>query len=296
MKKLILAITVLSLAAAAPLRADEIASAKKIFADKQDSVIWITGVAKITLTASGGSEGMPSIPEQEEKVMALGTIVGSDGVVVTMLSAIDPASQVKGRSVRTEGGMVKLDATSVMKELKVVMPDGTEIPCELVMKDVNLDLAVIRIKTSSKEASGMVYHPIDLKDNAEGHILDEVVTIARMPEIFNRVPTVAVGHIGMVTKKPRVFLRADGAIGGCPTFNTDGKLIGITAGRTKGGRVVEAAIIPAADVMDVVEQSKNKKAEAEEPAKAEDKSAKPAGTNKNDAADKKADKEGADKN
>jgi S1-C subfamily serine protease len=162
------------------------------------------------------------------------------------------------------------------------MPDGTEISAEMVMKDINLDLAVVRIRSLSKEASGMVYHAVDLKDHAEGHILDEVVTIWREPEIFNRMPAVNPGYIGMITKKPRVFLRASGASGDCPTFNMDGKLIGITSGRTKNGKVVEAAIIPAADVLDVVEQSKTQKPDVENPGKAGDKAANPEGTEKTD--------------
>lgn len=286
MKKIILAITMLSLAAVAPLRADEMANAKKIFADRQDSVIWLTGITKISVTASGSTEGLPNIPDEDAKVMALGTIVSSDGMVVAMLSQIDPASQVKNKTVRTENGMVKLNATSVMKELKAVMPDGTEVPAELVMKDANLDIAVVRIKTTSKEAAGVVFHAVDLKDSAEAHILDQVVTIQRMPEIFNRVPAVTPGYVGMVTKKPRVFIRASGATGGCPTFNMDGKLIGITAGRTKGGQVVEAALLPASDVLEVVEQSKKQKAPAEEPAKTEEKSDKPATKEKSDKTDK----------
>jgi S1-C subfamily serine protease len=258
MKKIILIIAVLSLAAVSPLRADDMAGAKKIFAEKQDSVIWITGVAKVSFTTLDSSSGA-NIPDEEAKVMAMGTIVSTNGLVVTVLSQLDPSSNVKGQMIRTENGPVKLDATSVIKELKAVMPDGTEVPAELVLKDVNLDLAVVRIKSDSKEASGEVFHAVDLKDSAEGHILDEVATIIRMPEVFYRVPAITTGRIGMITKKPRVFLRAEGSAPGCPTFNLDGKLIGITAGRTMGGRVVEAAIIPATDVLDVVEQSKKEK-------------------------------------
>lgn len=273
MKKIIIALASLSLLALTPLRADDMDGARKIFAEKQDSVIWITGVAKISMSTSGGGEGMPSIPDEEAKVMSLGTIVSKDGVVVTMLSQLDPAAGVKGRSVRGPNGPIKLDATSVIKELKIVMPDGTEIPAELVMKDVSLDLAVVRVKAGTKEAAEATFHAIDLKDSAEGKILDGVVTVVRMPEVFNRVPAVTTGHIGMVTKKPRVFLRAEGGAPGCPTFNTDGKLIGITAGRTMGGRVVELAIIPAADVLDVVEQSKTQKAKPEEAKEEGDKTA-----------------------
>src|SRR5215471_16656447 len=239
MKKIIIAIAALSLAAVAQLPAKDMTGAKKIFTEKQDAVIWLTAVAKISVSASGGGDEMPDIPDEEVKVMALGTIVSPDGLVVTMLSELDSAAGVKNKVVDTENGSVKLNATSVIKELKAVMPDGTEVPAELVMKDVNLDLAVVRIKTSSKEANGMTFHAVDLKDSTDAHILDQVVTIQRMPEIFNRVPAVTPGYVGMITKKPRVFVRASGMTGGCPTFNMDGKLIGITAGRTKGGQVVE---------------------------------------------------------
>ena len=276
MNKIIFAIAVLSLAAVAQIRAGDMTGAKKIFTEKQDSVIWLTGVVKISVSASGSGDDVPNIPDEEAKVMALGTIVSSEGLVVAMLSELDPVAGVKNKVVQTENGPIKLNATAVIKELKAVMPDGTEIPAELAMKDVNLDLAVIRIKTSSKEANGMVLHAIDLKANATGLILDEVVTLSRMPEIFNRVPAVGPGHICMITKKPRVFILATGAVGGCPTFTMDGKLLGITAGRTKEGEVVDEAIIPAADVLDVVEQSKNQKTAPADKSAKEEKPAKEA--------------------
>jgi S1-C subfamily serine protease len=283
MKTMIFAIAGLLLASIAPLHADNAADAKKIYQDKQDSVIWITGVAKISFTATGkAAEGMADLPDKQIKVMALGTIVSPDGYVVAMLSQLDPSAQVKDRTVRTKKGTVKINATFVgMSELKAVMPDGTEIPSELLMKDENLDLAIVRVKTTSKEAAGMVYHAVDLNNSAEGHILDEVVTVSRMPEDFSCVPSVARGHITMITKRPRVFLRADGATAGCPTFTMDGKLVGITSARKHAGRIVETAIIPAVDILEVVEQSKKIGPGTEVQGKAEAKPAKPVMPEKN---------------
>jgi S1-C subfamily serine protease len=211
------------------------------------------------------------MPDREIKVMSLGTIVSPDGLVVTMLSELDPASQMKERTRRTKAGDIKIKTSLVgISDLKAVMPDGTEIPSELVMKDEALNLAIVRIKTSSKEASGMVYDSVDLKNSAKGHILDEVVTLARMPETFNRVPCIARGHITMITRRPSVFLRADGAAGGCPTFNMEGKLVGIAFAPRNSGRFAEPAIIPAAYVLGVVEQSKKKSAGTETQGKAEE--------------------------
>lgn len=274
MNKIKFATAFLFLTAVAMLPAKDMTGAKKIFADKQDAVIWLTGVAKISVSASGLADDMPNIPDEEVKVMSLATIVSPDGYVVTMLSELDPAAGIKNKVVETESGSLKINATSEMKELKAIMPDGTEIPAELVMKDAKLDLAVVRINTSSKEASGTVFHPVDLNACTNGLILDDVVTLTRMPEIFNRVPAVGLGHICMITKKPRVFILATGAVGGCPTFTTDGKLVGITTGRTMDGEVVDEAIIPAADVLEVLEQGKKQKAAAEEKAAKVEKPAK----------------------
>jgi hypothetical protein len=263
----------LLMASVAPLRADDAADAKKIYEDKQDSVIWMTGVTKLSVSATGkAAEGRPDMPDREVKVMALGTIVSPDGYAVAALSQFAPPPQAKERTTRTKDGPVTIKTTFVgISELKAVMPDGTEIPSELVMMDENRNLAIVHIRTRSKEARGMVFHAVDLKDSAEGHTLDEVVTLSRMPEIYSRAPSIARGHITMITKAPRVFLCADGATGGCPTFNLDGKLIGIATTRTGSRGSVEPVILPAADVLAAVKQGKKYWESPEMKGKAEEK-------------------------
>ncbi|MCX6922882.1 MAG: serine protease [Verrucomicrobia bacterium] len=255
------------LALAARSEDDLNAAARKILTNKQDSVVWISAIAKTSFTATGAKDSAMNVPDQESKVEALATIIDPSGLAVTMLSQVDPGRNVSGRSVRTAQGVVKVEASSTLKEVKVIMPDGTEIPAEIVMKDADLDLAFVRIKASSKEAKGVAFQAVDLKDSAPGGILDEVVTISRMDEVLNRVPSVARGQINTITKKPHQFLRAGGAIGGCPTFLVNGKLLGITAARLVTGKSPWAVIIPAADVLEIAEQAKNVKPAAETPTK-----------------------------
>jgi hypothetical protein len=257
MKKSIRIAGALLLAIAGPGRADDnLAGARKIFAEKQDSVIWVSAVANITFSSSESKDTPISLPDEEAKVEALATLVDTNGLAVTVLSQLDPSRNINGRSIRTPQGSVKVEASTKLKEVKVTLADGTEIPAEVVLKDLNLDLAIIRINLASKEAKGAVFPVVDLKDSAAGKVLDEVVTLTRMDEVFNRAPNVYYGQINMVTKKPRVFLRANGATGGCPTFTTDGKIIGITAGRLMKGKNPAAAIIPAVDVLEVLGQVK----------------------------------------
>ena len=241
--------------------ADEMnVAAKKIYNEKKDSVVMVSAIAKLSFTGSGASDAPVNIPDKESKVEALGTIVDASGLIVTVLEQIDPSRSISGRTVPTAKGPVKIEASSTIKEVKVIMADGTEIPAEIVMKDADLDLAFIRIKTDSKEAKGLTFQAVDLKSSGKGDVMDEIVTLARTDEGMNRAPVVMRGQINMITKTPRTFLRGGGATAGCPTFLADGKLLGITTGHSMPGKNASAAvIIPAADVLEIAEQAKNAK-------------------------------------
>lgn len=235
------------------------AIAKKIFTEKQDSVVWVSGVAKIIFGAAGSD--MPvNIPDQETEVQAIGTIIDTNGLIVLALSGIDPARMVDGKKVRGQHGEnLTIEASSVLKEIKVIMPDGAEIPAEIVLKDADLDLAFLRVKTASKEARDVAFAAVDLKNSAVAAIMDEVVTVGRANEIMGRVPMVQIGQVNIITKPPRKFLFSGGITVGCPTFFLDGKLAGITANLIVKGQNPVPVVIPAATILAVAEQAKTAK-------------------------------------
>ena len=233
------------------------AAAKKLFEEKQDCVLWVSAVAKTTFSAEGSSDSAMNFPDQENKMEALGTIIEPDGLVVASLSQIDPSRNFSGRVIRG----VKMEATSTLKEVKVTIADGTEIPAAVVMKDTDLDLAFLRIKMDSKEARDVKLKAVDLKQSGTGSIMDETITITRMDEVLNRVAAINTGEINMITRKPRVFLRAGGGVGGCPTFLADGKLLGITTARLVKNRNPVGVILPASDILEIAEQAKAAKVE-----------------------------------
>ena len=243
-------------------------AARKLFAAQQDSVVWISAVIKVSISAEGGKEGV-NIPDREQKVETLGTFIDAKGLLVTALSSIDPSRDLNGREVRSASGMVKIEASVTMKEVKIVMPDSTEIPGEVVLRDADLDLAFIRPKAGSKELEGAIFKPIDLKNAGTSTLADEVIIIGRMNEVLNRVPSLTIGQVMAVTKKPRAFLVISGAIQGCPTFAENGKVLGIAAQRLVKNKGASIVIIPAADVLEIAEQAKTAKPEA--PAKSEPK-------------------------
>src|SRR5262249_30293582 len=152
MKLLTLLLCSLFLAPSQLARAEENSAARKIFGEKQESVVWLSAVAKISYSSDGARDSGINIPDREQKTESLGTIIDPSGRAGTALSSLDPSRDVSGREIRTRKGMIKIDANAVLKEVKIILADGTEIPAELVMRDADLDLAFVKPKAGAKEA------------------------------------------------------------------------------------------------------------------------------------------------
>jgi hypothetical protein len=252
-------ITLILIQMVAGAQAQNVDQAKKLFQAKQDSVIWVTGVATLSFTASDSRDAGMTPPDEEVKVESLATLVDASGVAVAVLSQLDPARNMNNRPLRTSRGPMKLETTATLKDLKLVLADGSEILADIVLKDEDLDLAFVRARAEGGNTNGVVFPALNLKDSVTANVLDEAISITRLDETFNRAPNVFASHINMATRKPRVFYRAIGATGGCPTFSAEGKLIGITSARLIKGKQAAAAIVPATEILEGLEQIKSNK-------------------------------------
>lgn len=235
---------------------------KKILDQHKDAVVWVSAVARINFTTDDAKGLSFNVPEREQKYETRATLIGGDGLVVTALSMLDPSRQISGRSITTAAGQIKIDAAVTLKEVRIIMPDGTELPADVVMKDTDLDLVFIRPKPDAKELKGVVFKPIELTNNATADIADDVATVSRTDEALNRQPAVMRGHIVALTRKPRMFMYATGTDYGCPTFTMDGKLLGITVNRFAKDKSPQPVILPAADVLEIAAQAKTAKPHA----------------------------------
>ncbi len=231
--------------------------ARKLYDEKHESIVWVSAVLKLSLVAAGPTDAPLNIPDQERTVDLLGTIIDPSGLVVVSHSQIDPSRELNDRQINTPGGPVNLEATVTLKEIRVTLADGTEIPAEQVMKDQDLDLSFLRIKTDSKEAAGVTIRAIDLGKHATPGISDEVITLSRTPEVLSRVPAVAIGQVTSIVKRPRTFIRVTGDVLGCPTFTTDGKVVGISVRRTMKDKGATTVLLPAEDVLEIARQAQS---------------------------------------
>ncbi len=225
-----------------------------VSAANKDSVLFLSAVVEIEFTA-----GENPSKKEERKLEMIGTVIGKDGLIVVPLSTLDAASTVDGRMVNTQSGPVKLSAKGTTKEVKILMPDGSEVAAKVAFKDPDLDLAFIRPE-KPEEAK---LTPVDTANSAPMALLDDVIILGRLGKDLNREPVVVTTEVISLVTKPRTFAKVNGQTLGMPVFNKEGKFLGFGINRfgPKGdsesqGPVPSNVVLPAADLMESAAQAK----------------------------------------
>jgi S1-C subfamily serine protease len=220
----------------------------------KDSVLFLSAVVEIEVTA-----GDKPAQKEERKLEMLGTVIGKDGLMVVPLSTLDVASTIDGRMVNGPQGPIKLSAKGTTKEVKILMPDGTETEAKVAFKDTDLDLAFIR----PEKPEEVKFTPVDTTNSAPMTLLDDVIVLGRLNKDLNREPVVVTNEIISLVSKPRTFAKLSTPSLGMPVFNKDGKFLGIGINRfsPKGdsenqGPAPSNVVLPAADLLESASQAK----------------------------------------
>ncbi len=267
-----------------PAWADETAKAAREIMNKyQDAVI------TVELTVEQGMS-MLGMRKTESKSEATGTVIDPSGLTVLSLFSTDPSSILNLLSFDEIGGedMPDIKWESQVKDVKMIMPDGKEVPGKIVLRDKDLDLAFVR--PAEKLAKPIA--ALDLSKEIKPEILDQVVILNRLGKVASREPSVSLSRIQAIVKKPRTFYvpgtdAMEGGLG-VPAFSLDGKVAGVLVLRTMTSRGIGLSslfggmsgmgmlpvILPVEDIVEVAKQvpevKEEKKAEEE---KAEEKKA-----------------------
>ena len=225
-----------------------------LFASNKDSVLFLSAVVEIEVTA-----GDSPAKKEERKLEMLGTVIGKDGLIVAPLSTLDVASTIDGRMVNTQQGPMKLSAKGTTKEVKILMPDGSEVEAKVAFKDTDLDLAFIR----PEKPEAVKLNALDVANNAPMAVLDDVIVLSRLGKDLNREPVVFTSEIVSLVSKPRTFGKASSPTLGMPLFNKEGKFLGIGINRfspksdsDNPGAPPSTVILPAADLIESASQAK----------------------------------------
>ena len=219
---------------------------RNLLKENANCVTWVSVTVKLEISAGGRS-----LPPQEQKLEALGTIIARDGLTVLSLNKVDPTANILSR-LRSPGASVNVNYTEVM----LLMQDGTEVPAKLILKDIDLDLAyVLPIKERKEEYKDVVFSkvPNSVEENAP-LILDEVVSIGKLRQTLYRQSTLRRGWVNAVIEKPRKYFVIENTSPGTPVFDRNGKWLGVVVYKMVGGRPSEIVTLPASDVLEIAEQ------------------------------------------
>ena len=220
----------------------------------KDSVLYLSAVVDMEITA-----GENPVKKEERKVEMLGTVIGPNDLIVVSLTSLDVASTIDGRTYPSNQGPVKVSAKGTTKEVKILMPDGTEVPAKVAFKDPDIDLAFIR----PEKPEDVKLTPINTADTAPINVLDNVIVLGRLGKDLNREPVVMTNEVVAIVTKPRTFGKIGSQAIGMPIFNQDGKFLGIGINRWSAKGESESqnisasnVVLPAADVLESAAQAK----------------------------------------
>jgi hypothetical protein len=248
------------LLATVALAEDSATRGRQVLAKYQDAVLTVRTVVNYTVSYGGRDQ------QSESKSDTIGTVIDPSGLTVISLSAIDPSAMIKARQ-RGQQAQMKVD--SEVKDVRLVLPDGTEIAAEVALRDKDLDVAFLR----PTEKPAKPFTALDLAHGGKPQVLDEVVCLNRLSKIANHVVSVSLERVDAVVERPRPFyvLGSGGTSGvGSPAFTLAGAPIGVmvirnTTQETEANAVsmfsgwsglgIMPVVLPAADILEDAKQA-----------------------------------------
>ncbi len=183
-----------------------------------------------------GNNGQPTTREAQS--LGSGFIVSADGYVVTNNHVVSP------------------DQRAQLEEVTVTMPDGTEYPAEVVGRDPQSDLAVLKISRRDP------FPFVNFGDSSQARVGDWVIAIGNP---FGLGGTVTSGIVSAVLRSTNTggaydrYIQTDASINrgnsGGPLFDMQGNVIGINNAifSPTGGSVGIGFAIPAEDAKPIVD-------------------------------------------
>jgi hypothetical protein len=229
---------------------------REVYDKHSDSVLFVTFTVKINMQLSGQGH-----QAHEQSLESLGTVIREDGLILIPNSSIDIAGQIRAQLQQSAPPDLKFDITTTAKNIKVILPDGSEVKADLVLQDADLDLAFIMPEPPGDGEEPVSWKPVTLaKDAPRQRVLDDIFILGRLDRNVNRMANIRVGRIESAIRRPRLIYRTNVPALGVPSFNTDGEMTGVFVRQTTGPGAGQFIIRPPKDVIKIVEQI-NEKAE-----------------------------------
>lgn len=266
-RQVVLGVVLVGLLGASQVLAGDITQkAREILARSQNSIITVSALSKLDMSGSGLPIRIGGLGEAQETSCA-GVVVDSSGLTIVSYSALNPMEKVANAIKIKMGGEDgdsdnEAKGKAEMSRIQMRLADGTEIAGRVVLKDKELDLAVLA--PAPKEGEKVPkFSSLKLVASAKASELDDIVVISRHGKSLGCQPMVDIGRITSVVKKPRAMYDLSvGARPGSPVFLADEKLLGITIMYSSGGGgmmsmgAMEMLVLPTSEVIKLVDEAK----------------------------------------
>jgi hypothetical protein len=213
--------------------------------------------------------------EREGKMEISGTVLGADGLTLISATATDAGEML---SLNMPQRMGKVEAE--VKEVALLLEDGTEVEAAVVLKDKDLDFSFLKPR-----AEGRKFEYLALAAGGPAPAaLQEIFVLNRLGRFANRQPVARFGMVDAMVKGPRVFYSCNGDASqgnlGCIAFNGEGAPVGVFSMRlakeaaiegginlqaniTKdSGQIADQVLRPLSDLLEVAEQARQAKVPA----------------------------------
>ena len=217
---------------------------RNLLKQNSDCVTWVSFTMRIEVSANGRS-----MPPQEQKVEALGTVIANDGLTVLSLSTVDPRSKIFAR-LRSNSASVQVNYTEVF----ILKPDGTEIPAKMLLKDADLDLAFVLPINSSDNSKNFPIFCEHSSSPIQLNVLDEVVSIGKLGKNLYRQSTLRKGWVNALIEKPRKYFVIENISPGSPVFDKKGSWVGVAVYKMERGIPSALITLPSNDILEIANQ------------------------------------------
>lgn len=232
-------------------------AARKVLDTNQPMVFSIKSMVNIEATMKG-----KQVLNREMPAYGTGTVI-SDGMLVTSYRTVKPnaGSSIPGlERLKAQG----LKLVTEVKEVKLIDESGEEFAAKLVLHDEDLDLAFIALDRSSDNAGSWSCQPVDISSDTELAHLDDVVYLSRAGESMRFQPSIRVGEVHTIIKRPRQLYATSSLVAGGAAFSADGKFVGIGIRKASDAGGQFSAVLPAKYIRKLLPQAIEKAANVEQ--------------------------------
>ena len=196
------------------------------------------------------------VRKSEMTVERLATVIDPSGLMIMSLASIDPSVL----------GLFPSGVDFMVKDITVILPDRKEIPAKIVLRDTDLDLALLRPLEKIDEPLAYV----SIEEAAVPEMLDQMVLLSKLGSSANYTALAVPAWVVGIITKPRTWyvlnISPDMGDLGAPIFDIDGMIVGfvllkvdVAAKATPfemmmsgGGFNILPVVLPAKEVVGVI--------------------------------------------